>query len=59
MPHDGTIFDHDATAHAKKEFPAAVQRVLAKRKGDTVLVGAGADVPPMVEMPAAKVAVVA
>ena len=60
MPHDGTIFDHDAIAYARQEFPAAVQRVRVKRKGDAVPVGAkAADVPPMVEMPAAKVAVVA
>lgn len=59
MPHDHTIFGHDATAYAKQEFPAAVERVRAKRRGDTVLVGAKVDVPPMVEVPAAKVAIVA
>jgi len=32
MPHDHSIFGHDATAYAKLEFPAAVQRVLAKSK---------------------------
>lgn len=59
MPHDASIFEHDATAHAKEAFPAAVQRVLAKRSEETVPVEAQADVPERVAVPAAKMAVVA